>query len=143
MFEFVSFVTSYFFIAVVLAWLSSVLLKWIINLFTGEKNSLSGAFANGGMPSSHSALVGSLAAAVYITEGLSTTFYLSLMVAIIVMSDAFRVRKNLGVQGDSLNRLLVRLKQNPIKVVHGHSVSQVFAGAIWGVVVAILVSLVI
>jgi uncharacterized protein len=138
--EFINFITGYIFIAVLLAWLTSVLLKWMINKLTGKGRKLTDAFANGGMPSSHSALVASLAACIYVTEGLSTIFYLSLMVAIIVMSDAFRVRKNLGIQGDSLNKLLIKLKQNPIQVVHGHSVTQVFAGAVWGVIVAIVVA---
>jgi hypothetical protein len=136
---FMNFIGGYFFIAVLTAWLSSVLLKGIIYRFRGEKHKFSESFANGGMPSSHSALVASLSACIYITEGLSSLFYLSLMVSVIVMSDAFRVRKNLGVQGDSLNKLLIKLKQNPIEVVHGHSVTQVFAGAIWGIFVAIMV----
>jgi uncharacterized protein len=134
--SFADFITSYFFITVVLAWLSSVFLKWIIYAIRRDKHKFSEAFANGGMPSSHSALVSSLSAAIFFTEGLSSIFYLSLMVALIVMSDAFRVRKNLGIQGDSLNKLLVKLKQNPISVVHGHSFFQVCIGALWGVFVA-------
>lgn len=135
--QIIDFFTGYIFIAVIFAWLSSVLLKWLIFAIRKEDKHLHEAFANGGMPSSHSAFVSSFAAAIFIKEGLSTAFYLSLMVAIIVMSDAFRVRKNLGVQGDSLNKLLVRLKQNPISVVHGHSFFQVFCGAIWGIIAAI------
>jgi len=136
--QFVNFITGYVFIAVMIAWLSSVFLKWIIKIIAGEKYRLSEAFANGGMPSSHSAFIASLSACIYLTEGLSSVIYLYLAVALIVMSDAFRVRKNLGLQGDSLNKLLVKLKQNPIQVVHGHSVSQVLAGAIWGVFVAVV-----
>jgi acid phosphatase family membrane protein YuiD len=133
---FIEFITSYIFIAVILAWLSSVFIKWIIHFIRGEKHKLSEAFANGGMPSSHSALVSSLSAAIFFVDGLSSVFYLSVMVAVIVMSDAFRVRRNLGVQGDSLNKLLIKLKQNPINVVHGHSFFQVFIGALWGILVS-------
>lgn len=137
--EFASFVTGDFFISVFLAWISSVLLKWSINKVTGKGANISSAFANGGMPSSHSAFISSLSAGIYFVEGLSPVFYLSLAVALIVMSDAVRVRKNLGIQGDSLNKLLIRLKQNPIEVVHGHSVIQVIFGAFWGILVSALV----
>ena len=137
--EFVSFITGRFFISVFLAWISSVLLKWIVNKLTGKGKGISGAFANGGMPSSHSAFIASLSAGIYFVEGLSPVFYLSLAVALIVMSDAVRVRKNLGIQGDSLNKLLIRLKQNPIEVVHGHSLIQVITGAFWGIIVSTLV----
>ena len=133
----IDFLTSYFFITVIVAWLSSVFLKWAINRIIGNRHSFKEAFANGGMPSSHSAFVASFAAAIYLVEGLSSVFFLSLMIAVIVMSDAFRVRKNLGIQGDSLNKLLVKLKQNPIQVVHGHFFFQVIMGALWGILVAV------
>ena len=136
---FIDFVSSYFLIAIAIAWISSVLLKWLINLIRGGSKNFVVAFSNGGMPSSHSALVGSLSAAIYLVEGLSSAFYVSLLLAIIVMADAFKVRKNLGEQGDSLNKLLVRFKQHPIRVVHGHSAFQVLMGAIWGIFVAIFV----
>lgn len=135
--QFVDFITGYFFIAAIAAWISSVVIKWIIYSIRGEKHSVKFSFSNGGMPSSHSAFVSSVSAAIFMVEGLSSVFYLSLLVALIVMSDAFRVRKNLGVQGDSLNALLVKLKQNPIEVVHGHSFFQVFIGALWGILVSV------
>jgi uncharacterized protein len=135
----VDFVSNYLFIAAVSAWITSVILKWVINKIRGERPLFAQAFQNGGMPSSHSSLVASLAMGIYIVEGLSAAFYLAVMIAIIVMSDAFRVRKNLGLQGDSINKLLARLKQNPIEVVHGHSALQVIIGALWGILVAILV----
>ncbi|MGV8169695.1 MAG: divergent PAP2 family protein [Candidatus Nanoarchaeia archaeon] len=136
---FLEFITGYFLIAVLCAWLSSVILKFVFRLMRKEKNSISLAFSNGGMPSSHSALVASLSAAIYLVEGLTTVFYLSVLIALVIMSDAIRVRKNLGEQGDTLNRLLVKLKQNPISVVHGHSLFQVLVGALWGIFVSLLV----
>ncbi|MGV8162155.1 MAG: divergent PAP2 family protein [Candidatus Nanoarchaeia archaeon] len=136
---FMDFISSYFLIAVGTAWLSSVILKWSFNLIRGENKRFASAFSNGGMPSSHSALVASLSTAIYVVEGLSSVFYLSLIITIIIMSDAIRVRKNLGEQGDSINKILMKFKQNPIKVVHGHSGFQVLVGALWGVFVALLI----
>lgn len=135
----INFVMNYFFVAVILAWLSSVFFKGLIKAFRGEKRCFISAFSNGGMPSSHSAIVSSLSAAIYFKEGLTSIFFVSLLLAVIIMSDAIKVRKNLGDQGDSLNKLLVKFKQDPIRVVHGHSAVQVLAGAAWGVFVAFAV----
>ncbi|MFA6072916.1 MAG: divergent PAP2 family protein [Candidatus Woesearchaeota archaeon] len=134
---FINFVSSYLFIAVFVAWISSVFLKFVIKSFRGEINSFSSAFSNGGMPSSHSALVASLSAGIYMLEGLTPTFFISLVFAVIVMSDAVKVRKNLGEQGDTLNKLLLKLKQHPITIVHGHSSFQVLIGAMWGIFVSV------
>jgi uncharacterized protein len=137
---FISFINSYFFLSIFLAWLTSVFIKGIIKAVRKEKNYFRSAFSNGGMPSSHSALVCSLSAAIYMSEGLTPVFFVSLILALIIMSDAIKVRKNLGEQGDSLNKLLVKFKQHPIRVVHGHSIMQVLAGAAWGVFVAVIVA---
>jgi acid phosphatase family membrane protein YuiD len=135
----IEFINSYFFLAIFLAWLTSVFIKGIIKAARREKNYFRSAFSNGGMPSSHSALVCSLSAAIYLQEGLTPAFFVSLILAIIIMSDAIKVRKNLGEQGDSLNKLLVKFKQHPIRVVHGHSTIQVLAGALWGLIVSVVI----
>jgi uncharacterized protein len=136
---FVEFFTSYFFVAVIIAWASAVFLKGLIYALRKDPKFFAKAFANGGMPSTHSAFISSMCAAIFLKTGLSAVFYLSVLVGFIVMGDAIRLRKNLGDQGENLNKLLVKFKQDPIKIVHGHSFSQVILGAIWGIFVAALV----
>lgn len=60
----------------------------------------------GGMPSSHSALVISVALYLLRLEGFgSTTFALSIMMMGVVIYDALSVRYNAGLHGKELNRL--------------------------------------
>lgn len=60
----------------------------------------------GGMPSSHSALVVSVALYLLRLEGYrSTTFALSILILGVVIYDALSVRYNAGLHGKELNRL--------------------------------------
>jgi hypothetical protein len=90
-------------------------------------------FNNGGMPSSHSAVVASITTALLLKTGFSEIFFVSLVFSLLVISDAFIVRKNVGLQGDTINGLLKRSGENPISVVYGHSFMQVIAGIVLGV----------
>jgi acid phosphatase family membrane protein YuiD len=65
-------------------------------------------FSTGGMPSSHSAAVTSLATSVAIVEGLdSIPFAIATIFAVIVMFDATGVRRQAGEQAVVLNRLVL------------------------------------
>ena len=90
-----------------IAWLSAQLIKtgldWLAN---GSLNveRLTGA---GGMPSSHTSLVVSLAIAMARIEGYaSSQFALSVALASIVIYDAMGVRRAAGEQAKTLNRLV-------------------------------------
>ena len=64
-------------------------------------------WGSGGMPSSHSAFVCSLATAVGLTDGLdSASFAISLALAAVVMYDASGVRRAAGKQAKILNQLI-------------------------------------
>ncbi|MFT4283141.1 MAG: divergent PAP2 family protein [Candidatus Woesearchaeota archaeon] len=120
----------------VLAYLISSMLKILFATLKNKKFNLKYGFHNGGMPSMHTASITSITFAIGIVEGLSATFFLAVVISTIVMSDAVKVRKSIGEQGEALNTLL---KKNKINVVYGHTINQVFVGAIIGFFVAILV----
>ncbi len=128
----------YYIIAVLSAWLFSILLKSALVAFKEKRFSLKKGFLNGGMPSSHSAVVSSLTASVFMLQGFSDLFFVSLVFSLIIVSDAFGVRRNVGLQGDSLNAVLKGLKKSPVKVVYGHTFFQVFAGIVIGVLAAVI-----
>ena len=128
----------YYIIAILSAWLLSVLLKSIVFAFKEKSFSLRNGFSNGGMPSSHSAVVSSVTAAVFMMQGFSDLFFVALVFSLIVISDAFGFRRNVGVQGDTINNILKGLKKDPVKVVHGHTFFQVLAGIILGVLAAVI-----
>ncbi|MCR4434272.1 MAG: divergent PAP2 family protein [Clostridiales bacterium] len=101
---------------------------------------------SGGMPSSHSAFIVSLATVVGKTYGLkSGLFGVSMAVAIIVMYDAAGVRRAAGKQAKVLNKLIcsmddkTRFDEN-LKELIGHTPFEVLIGAILGVAVGLLFS---
>ncbi|WP_019395049.1 divergent PAP2 family protein [Priestia filamentosa] len=114
------------------------------------------AFSTGGMPSSHSAAVTSLATAVGISEGFSSTlFAISFVLAVIVMFDATGVRRHAGEQAIAINRLVEdwntfmseakkwpkkeqQEKQQKLKELLGHQPIEVFFGALTGIIIAII-----
>lgn len=97
------------------------------------------------MPSSHSAVVTSLATMIgkdYGTD--SAIFALSIIFAFVVMYDAAGVRRAAGKQAKLLNRIIETPGLTGLEVterlaeVLGHSPTQVFVGAIIGVLVGII-----
>jgi acid phosphatase family membrane protein YuiD len=122
------------------AWCIAQVLKLFIDFIRNKHLDFSNLITMGGMPSSHSATVTSLATAIGMKEGFaSTLFALSVFFAIIVMYDAAGVRQTVGHQSNVLNKILDELfKGKPafeqrFKELIGHSRPQVLAGALLGI----------
>lgn len=102
-------------------------------------------FGAGGMPSSHTSFVVSLALMVGIVEGFDTAIFATCFtLAAIVMYDATGVRRETGKQGQVINEILrnVFIDGKPIsddnlKELVGHKPIEVAAGAIIGIVTAV------
>ncbi|MCF0114573.1 MAG: divergent PAP2 family protein [Erysipelotrichaceae bacterium] len=105
----------------------------------------------GGLPSSHSSLVTALTLSVGLQEGFSSTaFAISLAFSLIIMFDAFNVRWYAGKNNEVTKQLIKDLQEkldieldNPIyeeklKPVLGHKASEVLAGLILGLIIAII-----
>ena len=101
-------------------------------------------FGSGGMPSSHTAFVVSLAIMIGALEGFDTSvFALSFIMAAIVMYDATGVRKETGNQGQVLNEILRKVLINgeqiaddDLKELVGHTPLEVLCGAVVGLLTA-------
>jgi acid phosphatase family membrane protein YuiD len=97
------------------------------------------ALTHGHMPSAHTAFITSLVASVGWYEGIeSGAFAVSIILAIIVIDDAVRLRMYMGDQGRYLNMLIRQLsvdtnKYPRLKERIGHRVSEVIAGGILGI----------
>jgi len=105
--------------------------SWILAHFTEA----------GGLPSSHSATVTSLAAAVGFTQGWrSDLFAVVAVFAIIVLYDAVGIRRAVGQQSRFLN--ILRGKEapdeRPFKEALGHTPVEVAAGALLGIIFTFL-----
>lgn len=127
-------------LAVLLGGFGAQLLKLIIFFFRHKSLSWHDLVVTGGMPSSHSAFVVSLASIIYLEEGVSTAFVISLVLAFIVLRDAFGVRRTVGVEGKQIEKLL-RLNKLRSKFHYslGHTPLQVAVGAVIGLVCSLTV----
>lgn len=133
-----------------ISWITSQIMKAIINLCIYKKFSLERLFGDGGMPSAHSATVMSLCIMVGWVAGFgSPIFALSFIFAVVVMRDALGVRRETGKQAASIKQLAEsvnkifhtkdsEIKTENLKVLVGHTPSQVILGAITGAFIAIL-----
>lgn len=102
------------------------------------------ALTHGHMPSAHTAFITSLVTSVAWYEGLdSGAFAVSIILAIIVIDDAVRLRMYMGDQGRYLNMLIRQLEVNEEKFPRlkeriGHRINEVIAGAIFGLFFSLL-----
>ena len=136
------------FVSAVLGWFIAQVLKTIIHLFLTKQFVAERMIGSGGMPSSHSATVCALATATGMEYGGgSFEFAIAVILAIIVMHDAMGVRRETGIQAKVINEMLevftnMGKKMSPeekLKEFVGHTPLQVLAGAILGILIAVMV----
>lgn len=131
------------FVSGLVAWAVAQTAKAVLTSFVERRWDLRMLFSSGGMPSSHSALCTALTASVALCHGVSDALFpVCLGFSLIVMYDATGVRRHAGMQAEVLNKIVEDLFQgHPIserklKELLGHTPSQVFAGALLGILVA-------
>ena len=125
----------------VLFWsLSSCLLaqflKIVFNFYSTGEIRFGIMFETGGMPSSHSALITGAASGIGYELGFdSSTFALSVALALIVMYDASGVRKSAGIQAAEINKLSKEIDPQSellLKETLGHTKIEVMVGSFLG-----------
>lgn len=122
---------------------SAQFLKFLGGIIINGKFDIHNLFGTGGMPSSHSAFVTAMAAGVGAAIGWdSPEFAIAFVVATIVMYDASGVRQEAGKHAKAINKIIddvsVGSSQGPddrLKELLGHTIAEVLAGALWGVAV--------
>jgi acid phosphatase family membrane protein YuiD len=129
--------------AAVISWAIAQILKIFTSLRTERRIDWSKIMGPGGMPSSHSAFVTSLAMGIGLSEGWdSAMFAVSFVFAAVVMYDAAGVRRAAGRQARVLNQLMtIMLKQGHVPATKlrellGHTPFEVVMGALLGIAVA-------
>lgn len=125
-----------------LVWLGIQTFKVIYDLIKTKKFNFKRIMGAGGMPSSHSATVTSLAVLIGRDSGFnSPMFALSIVFAFVVMYDAAGVRRAAGKQASLLNKLIetpgltgMQVSERLVEVL-GHTPLQVIVGALIGILV--------
>ena len=117
--------------------LTGQILKFLIDALRSRRFKLSRLLEPGGMPSSHSAMVSSLATAVGLTHGWnSDLFAVASVFALIVLYDAMSIRRAVGLQAGVINFLLSSghdETRKPLRERLGHTPLEVLAGAVRGI----------
>lgn len=134
----------------VAGWVVAQILKTIIDCTLNHDFSAERLVGAGGMPSSHSSTVCALVVSSGMYCGVSSPeFAVGFVLAAVVMYDAIGVRQETGKQAKLLNMILeqdlFKLNnhefQKKLKEFVGHTPLQVFAGAVLGIVIALLIDM--
>lgn len=140
------FFASSILVTAIIAWFVAQVLKVILVLIKNKKLDFRRFIGSGGMPSSHSSFVVSLAMSVGLTEGFSgSLFAVTVVLALVVMYDAAGVRRAAGQQARILNKLVdewgkedFKETEKKLKELLGHTPVEVFAGALLGILIAVI-----
>lgn len=139
--DFLMFVTNKYILVPILLWFGIQLFKLLYDLYTTKQFNFKRILGAGGMPSSHSAVVTSLATLIGKNVGVSSpTFALALIFAFVVMYDACGVRRAAGKQAKVLNEIVNTPGLTNVQVHEklqealGHTPTQVFVGALIGLI---------
>ena len=135
-------------ICCLVSWFSAQLAKYLIDGLRHRGWSPQHLlFGSGGMPSSHTAFVVSLATMAGMTEGFDSLIFAACFVfCFVVMTDAIGVRRETGRQGSAINILMDWFtmehddseENEDLKERMGHTPLEVLIGALWGVGCALL-----
>ena len=142
---FTDFIQNKYIYIPILLWFGIQLFKLLYDLVTTKKFNFKRILGAGGMPSSHSAVVTSLATLIGKNIGVGTPmFAMALIFAFVVMYDAAGVRRAAGKQARLLNKIVetpglsgLEVSERLVEVL-GHTPVQVFVGALLGVIVGII-----
>lgn len=135
---------KYLYVPIIL-WFIIQSYKVIVDLVTTKQFNFKRIIGAGGMPSSHSAVVTSIATLIGKNEGITTPIFgMSVIFAFIVMYDATGVRRAAGKQAKLLNKIintpgLTKLEvQEKLVEALGHTPMQVIVGAAIGILAGLI-----
>ena len=131
-------------IAAFTAWFIAQAIKIIINLISNKTLNLGLITSSGGMPSSHTSTVIAMTTSVGIIEGIDSTFFaIACILSVIVMYDALGVRRQAGKHAQIIN-ILTKDTDNSTKLKElvGHKPIEVLCGAILGILVAYILTVI-
>lgn len=127
-------------LSIAITWLLVKIIKTVIDLKKEKKFSLRMLFHDGGMPSSHTAAVVSLATGLFLETGFSALFIIGVVFALIVINDALKVRMITQKQSKIVNRLIQGKKEfEKLDERVGHKPEEVLASSVLGIIIPIII----
>lgn len=143
--NFIGFIQNKYIYIPFFLWFGIQTFKVIYDLVTTKKFNFKRIMGAGGMPSSHSAVVTSLATLIGKYQGVDTPiFAIAFIFAGVVMYDACGVRRAAGKQAALLNKIIetpgltgIQVSERLVEVL-GHTPTQVIVGALIGIMVGLI-----
>lgn len=140
------FIKNSILVTAIISWATAQILKVLFVLLHDKKLDFYRFVGSGGMPSSHSAFVVSLAMSVGLSEGFgSSLFAVAFVMALVVMYDAAGVRRAAGQQAKLLNQIIDKWetddfenREKKLKELLGHTPVEVVGGAVLGAAIGII-----
>ena len=131
--------------ATIVAWIFAQCIKVFLGVIKEKRFNFRWFIGTGGFPSSHASGAGALATSCGLNFGFSSPiFALAFVFALVTMFDAQGVRRATGKQAEILNKIMEdiywqgKVRQERLKELVGHTPFEVIAGAIIGILVAII-----
>ncbi|MCM2325211.1 MAG: divergent PAP2 family protein [Candidatus Woesearchaeota archaeon] len=134
--------TNQIILSVIFAYVLASLMKMVFHYLGTDVWDWMIFFRTGGMPSSHTATVISMATSVYLLEGGSNLFIICVIFSAIVISDAIGLRRAVGKQAQVLNKVadefkyFGKFKTRRLHELLGHTPKQAFGGFLVGILAA-------
>ena len=141
----VDLITNKIILSVICAYTISSLIKIAVVFILNNKFDFRVFIRTGGMPSSHTASVSALTTAVYLTEGVTNLFIVSLVFSSVFIFDAVSFRRAAGKQAEIINKIVEdykyfkKLKTKRLYELLGHTPKQVLIGVVLGILIARLI----
>ena len=136
---------------IIISIVSMVVAQWakvFTKYFIRREWDWTAAFATGGMPSSHTALVTALAVSIGLIEGFGSIFFaITFVFGMVIAHDSMGIRYEAGKHASVLNRIVEDINvilqnkdrsEEKLKDLLGHHPIEVIGGFLLGIVVAIV-----
>jgi len=129
-----------FVLSIIITWVFVYIVKVIFILIKEGRLDKEMLVMNGGMPSGHTALAGSLTMALLLETGFSPYFVMGVVITILVIYDAVNVRTITEKQSRALNKLIEDRKDIPkLEENVGHTIWEAVVSLGLSVVIPLLV----
>jgi uncharacterized protein len=122
------------------AWFIAGIIKLFVTSFKARRVAFD-LIGYGGFPSTHSAIVSCIPALIALKDGVNNpAFGIATTVAFIVILDAHSLRRQIGFHATEINQLIASHqateKFNTLRERMGHTIVEIIAGILVGIVVA-------
>jgi uncharacterized protein len=130
------------FIIILVSWLTAELIKVVLDIIRKKRNKLKSIslFHYGGMPSSHSTFLTSFSISIFLIEGFTISFLISLALWILILRDIMVIRGHIDQNTENISVLSKGKLSNTIL---SHKLIEIIAGIFLGTFITIILYLLI